>query len=79
MAGRRLGTFVTLPDRATPAERIATLDADVRAAADEAKAKLLAHAQRYVVTGWAVDDDSWEMVMLPEYRLGVTVRIARHD
>lgn len=83
MAARRLLTTILLPQRATPAERIATLDADVRAAADEAKVKITQHAQRFTNTGWTLDDESWEMAVVEptpgERAILVSARVTRHD
>lgn len=79
MATRKLVTYMPLPDRATSAERIATLDADVREAAGVARTKIEHHAQRFTNTGWTLDDDSWEMVMLPGYKMIVTANVRRDD
>ncbi len=72
-------TYVELPARATSAERIATLDADVRAAAGEARVKIANHAQRFTNTGWTLDEESWEMVLLPNHRILVTAKVRRDD
>lgn len=50
--------FIPLPAYATDAERIASLDADVREAAGQAEKKLREYAQKFVVTGWVADDDA---------------------
>lgn len=60
---RRLIVTGSLPERNTPAERIATLDADVRDLTARMKATLTAKSAEHVVTGWTLDDDSWEAAM----------------
>ena len=47
-----------LPDRATTAERIATMSADVREACALVERRLRDHAQRYTVSGWDAEDDA---------------------
>lgn len=58
---RVLITNATLPRRNTPGERVATLDADIREAAAKMRATLIDKSHEFTVTGWELDDESWEM------------------
>jgi hypothetical protein len=55
---RIVQAMVRLPDYATPAERIATVDADVRDAAAKCDRMLRDYAQKFTVQGWVADDDA---------------------
>jgi hypothetical protein len=80
MAGRRLVTYIELPKRSDPRVRLGLLDADVRAAADEGRTKSMTHAQRFTTTGWALDEDSWEMGVLGDNsRIIVSAVVRRED
>jgi hypothetical protein len=50
-----------LPEYKTSAERIATMDADVRELTAEIRKRLTDKAHEFTVTGWELDDQSWEM------------------
>lgn len=60
---RRLIINASLPEYATPAERIATVDRDVRELMATMKASLEAKAHAYTIGGWELDDESWEAVV----------------
>lgn len=74
---RILQVVEELPVRATPAERIAMIDADVREAAAVARRRLEDHASQFHSTGWAIDDESWDMEPLPDRMILVRVRLVR--
>jgi hypothetical protein len=75
--GRVLQVTEELPPRATSAEVIATLDADIREAAAVARKRLEDHASQFHNTGWALEEDSWEMAALPDRMILVRVRMVR--
>jgi hypothetical protein len=74
---RILQVVEVLPERATHAERIATLDADVREAAASARKRLEDHSVRYHNTGWTIDEQGWEMAVLPNHMILVSCRLVR--
>lgn len=75
---RQMGAMERLPDRATPAERVATLDADVREAADKARKRIMDTfvAKGYNATGYSIDDESWTMAVVDRTVI-VTVQAVR--
>lgn len=58
---RRLVITGTLPEYITSGERIARLDGDIRKMTAEMKAKLTDKSAEHNVTGYTLDDDSWEL------------------
>lgn len=74
---RILQVIEQLPERATTAERIATLDADIREATAVARKRLEDHALQFHTTGWAIDEESWEMAAMPDHMILVRVRLVR--
>jgi hypothetical protein len=59
---RRIVANQPLPERATPAERVATLDADIREAAAKARQKCNEYfLRKFSVNGWEIDDSEWGM------------------
>ena len=58
---RRIVANAVLPEYHTRAGRIANLDADVRKAADELRRNITDKAQMYVVQGYELDEESWEI------------------
>lgn len=77
-SARRIVVHEALPERATPAERIAMLDADIREATAKARRRLEDHAQQYVVRGYKIDDDNWEMGVAGR-NVSVIMRLVRPD
>lgn len=60
---RKLVCVGRLPEYLTSAARIANLDADVRRITGEQRANLTAKAQEFNVTGYTLDEESWEMAV----------------
>jgi hypothetical protein len=60
---RRVIMREDLPTRATPAERVANLDADIRDATAKLRRRLSDYASKYTVTGWTIDEGAWEMAV----------------
>lgn len=60
---KRVGAFGRMPDRATSGERIANMDADVRAVTADLRRTLLDKASTMTVLGYEIDDDSWEFAI----------------
>lgn len=60
---RRLVQVGELRKRGTSAERIAHMHEDVTDMAGQLRATLTAKSHEYTVTGWNLDDESWEMAM----------------
>jgi len=75
---KRLVAVYTMPPRATSAERIATVDADVREAAASLRATLTQKAQPMTVIGYVMDEDSWEFALNQRNIVG-TVIVERPD
>ena len=59
-ATRRVVAVGIMMPRATRSDRIAHMDEDVREVTSKLKATLTDKANEYTVTGWTLDDDSWE-------------------
>ena len=55
-----------LPARNTPAERVATIAADVRDVAAKMKAALEERAGHYQVNGWEIIVDSFDIALVPD-------------
>lgn len=60
---RRLIQSGTLAQRRTSAERIAHMHEDVTDLTARIRTSLTAKSHEFTVTGWALDDESWEMAM----------------
>lgn len=62
-AARRLVQSATLPARLSSAERIAHIHEDVTDMAGKLRKALTDKSHEFTVSGWELDDDSWEMAM----------------
>lgn len=60
---RRLVQSGELAQRRTSAERIAHMHEDVTDLTSQLRKSLTDKAHEFTVTGWALDEESWEMAM----------------
>jgi hypothetical protein len=60
---RRLIQTGTLAPRGTRADRIAHMAEDVRSLSARLRASLIDQSAKSTVTGWTLDDDSWEFAI----------------
>lgn len=74
---RVLQVIEQLPERASRSDLIQNLDADIREATGTARKRLEDHASQFHTTGWALDEESWEMAALPDRMILVSVRMVR--
>lgn len=62
-SARRLVQSATLPVRMSSADRIAHMHEDVTDMAGQLRKTLTDKSHEFTVTGWALDEESWEMAM----------------
>lgn len=63
MSARRLVQAGTLPVRATSAERVAHMREDVTELTGHIRKTLTDKSHEFTVTGWTLDDESWEFAL----------------
>jgi hypothetical protein len=75
---KRLVAVGIMHPRATRGDRIAHMDEDVRDVTAKLRKELTDLASKHTVTGWVLDEDSWEFGMNGRNIIG-SVAIRRSD